>query len=45
MSKTDDNPPGGEETKGDQPLRDLDEPDESGVHGGEKVYRGGPLKK
>ncbi|MDP9073815.1 MAG: hypothetical protein M3N98_06485 [Actinomycetota bacterium] len=45
MSKTDDNPPAGEETKGDQPLRDLDEPDESGVQGGEQLWSKGPLKK
>ena len=37
MSQHEENPPGGEETKGEQPLKDLDAPDETDVRGGERV--------
>ena len=38
MSQQDETPPGGEETKGEQPLKDLDAPDETDVRGGERIF-------
>ncbi len=43
MSRQEENPPGGEETKGEQPLKDLDAPDETDVRGGELILADNPM--